>query len=208
MAVENFTTYTEEDDNNKLTVIANKATGVDVDRDENVYLYKDKGADHFDALDVDFEIYFSSNTVVDDGKGGMAITNTVSSYRTFATTDIWFGCAWYSGVNKRFMLQRGCAVVNDWYTGLFDTPYYCTLRRTAGSNSVALDIYSDSARTNKLDTVAVSGFGTVKWQYVFGFVNDNASSGNNDWDGYIQNLDLNEEVAGQQLFTLLNEMGY
>ena len=63
MAIENFTTYTEVDPNNKLTVTSTKITAVDLDRDEDAYVYKDFGANNFSRLDVDFEWRIESTSV-------------------------------------------------------------------------------------------------------------------------------------------------
>jgi len=199
--VENFLTYTEEDDNNKLTVTATKAEGADVDRDIDVWLYADKGSDYFDALDIDFEIYVAS-TSLDGGTGGIAITNTANkSVADFADTDISV-LAMREGADYKLKLWRGYNVDDDAYTGSSNTLYYCTLSRAAGNDSVSVPIYSDVGRTDLLGTITVVGFGTTKYQYVYGFVNINAIQSGKDFDGYVQNLDLtggvDKNLVGKQ----------
>lgn len=191
MAVENFLTYTEEDDNNKLTVTSTKAESVDADQDEDVYLYKDKGADFFNALDIDFELYIAS-TSEDTAQAGMAITNTVATLQGFAATDLSVHTKRVSGPTYRVDFVRGAFLGEDTYTGSANTPYYCTLLRTAGNDSISVDIYDDSGRTNKVDTLTLASFGTAKWRYVYGFVNRNRTQGNKNFDGYVQNLDFGE----------------
>lgn len=191
MVIENFTTYTEEDDNNKLTVIATTATGVDVDSDEDVWLYKDKTEDYFNALNVTFETLISSASG-SGALGGMGITNTIGSRIDLAATDIMVATYVASGPAYKIYLFKGNNVANDVYTCSADTPYYCTLLRAAGGDIATLDIYDDSGRTNKVDTLVVAGYGTEKWQYAFGFMNHNDGTGTDDWDGYVKNLDLKE----------------
>lgn len=200
MAIENFTTYTEEDTNNKLTVAAAKAEGADVDRDEDVYLYKDRGADHFDALDIDFELYVASTSVY-GGFAGIAIANTVGSINDFAATDI--ACVIYESEDPpnlycQVYLVRGNFVDTDQVpvsTINHNTIYYCTMSRDAGNDTVTLKIYSDAERTVEVDTLTVSGFGVTKYQYVYGFINRNDGNSNYDFDGYVENLDLKEVVS-------------
>ena len=62
MAYEDFTTYTEADEGNDITVdSATKVSWVDLyTRNETGYLYKDKGVSHFNSdFTHKFEIYFS-----------------------------------------------------------------------------------------------------------------------------------------------------
>ena len=52
MAVEDFTTYTEVDPNSRITVSSTKVTWASVQRDEDAYVYKDKGVNYFDENDL------------------------------------------------------------------------------------------------------------------------------------------------------------
>jgi len=189
ISIEDLTTYTEEDDNTKLTVSATKALAADVDQDEDVWLYRDMGAGFFDGLDIDFEIYVAA-TSLDDGRGGMAITNTVGDMTEFASTDITVYASEGAGPAYYIKLMRGNSVATDSYTCSAGTIYYCTLERVAGQDDVYLKIYSDAARTTLVDTLTVAGFSTTTYRYVFGFVNNNSAAGNKDFDGYVQNLNL------------------
>ena len=185
--IEDFTTYTEVDANNKLTVISNRATGADVDRDEDVYLYKDFGAAFFDNLDVNFELYIAAGST-GSGLGGIAISNTVGSMQGFASTDMSAVITETGGGAHQIFLYRGNAVANDNYTGSANTLYYCTLERSSGADTVYLKIYSDLARATLLDTLSVSGFSTTTYRYAYGFVNKNSTGSGQNFDGYTQNL--------------------
>ena len=191
MPIEDFTTYTEVDPNGRLTVTAVKATAVNADRDEDVYLYKDKGVDYFDALDEEFELLISSASL-SSSVAGMALGNVSTGWIDFAATGL-VVFAFYSGAAYFIYLRRGePAEASDFYTGAANTVYYCRLERTAGNDTVTLKIYSDFARTSLLDTLTVGGFGTTKWRYIYGFTNNKDGNGDDDFDGYVRNLDLNE----------------
>lgn len=49
MAIENFTTYTEDDSTGVLTVVAAKITGLNVDRDITAFVNDDKGVNNYDG---------------------------------------------------------------------------------------------------------------------------------------------------------------
>jgi len=190
MALENFSTYTEVDANAKLTVTATKADGVNVDGDEDVYLYKDFGANYFDGLAIEFEIYINTACEV-ASRSGMAVTNTVGSGPDLATTDILvFLYEDGTGAKWEAFLCRGDLVASDASTISPDTLYYCTLSRTAGSNTVTLKIYTDAARTALHDTLSVIGYSTTKYRYLYGFINYNNAVGGHDFDGYVQNMEV------------------
>lgn len=192
MAVEDFTTYTEVDTNAKLTVTSARATGVDVDRDEDVYLYKDFGAAYFNALNITFELLVNATSTPAGGSspvGSIAITNTVNDISAFATTDI-SAIIGEEGVGAKIWLQRGAGVASDVYICSLDTIYYCLLERASGNDTVTLKIYSDAARTTLLDTLTVIGYGTTTYRYLFGFVNWNNGQAGADFDGYVENLNL------------------
>jgi len=180
--------YTEVDTNSKLTVTysngVTKATAANADTNENVYLYKDKGVDHYDALDEDFELFIASTS--DAGAyGGMAISNTIEDITGFAATDL--SCFIYRvGAEFRIYLSRGNLTATDYYVCSADTLYYCTMVRVAANNEVSVKIYSDAGRGTLLDTITISGIGTKKYRYLYGFVNLNDGGGGEDFDGYVQ----------------------
>ena len=197
MAIENFTTYTEVDAQGFLTVTTNKATGLNVHgdvTDHDCILYKSFGVDHFNALDVDFEIYVENQGGdARYGMAGMAISNTVDDFRGGASTDIAV-LGQPRGSNVAWVrLFRGNSVADDTFIGAVVTPYYCTMTRAAGNDSVTVDVYDDSGRTNLVDTLVVAGYSTTKYRYAFGFTNNNdGTTPLRLFNGYIQNLDLKE----------------
>ena len=203
MSIEDFTTYTEVDPNAKLTVTSSKADGVNVDKDEDVYLYDDKGVDRYNKIDIDFEVYISSASLGGALAGmGMSIT-AVSTVQNFGATDISVLQRETGAGAHRIALRRGNNVANDEFTtGAADTLYYCTLARAKGSDTVTVKIYSDSNRTTLLDTLSVSGFGTgTRYRYLYGFVNRNEPQSGDDFDGYVQNM---EDFSHQYIVTSLS----
>jgi len=188
-----FTTYTEVDTSGRLTVTSTKATAVNAGAGDIVYIYLDKNTATLNALDVDFEIYINSDSTT-DGRGGMAISNTVGVVDGFASTDISVMGMIAGGPNYNIMLVRGDSVSEKNYACSANTIYYCTLTRVAASDTVTLKVYSDSTRETLLDTLTETGFGTTtRYRYVYGFVNQQVGTG--DFDGYVQNLTLNRPAG-------------
>ena len=192
MAVENFTTYTEVDTGDFITKTSTKVTATDVTSQTDCYLWKDFTATHFNALDVDFEVYCENEEALKYGHGGVAITNTLDGFHGFATTDIAVIAQSRGSSVAWIRLSRGNYVAHDWFIGVAATLYYCTISRVAGNDTVNVLVYSDSGRTNLLDTVTETGFSTTKYRYCMGFVNYDDGTANREFTGYTQNLNLNE----------------
>ena len=196
MATEVFTNYTEVDANNKLTVTSSRATGANVGRDEEVYLYKDFGPNYFNNLYVTFELYVASTSVyaIDPNiaaVGGMGFANVVDDVSGFSATDINVMIGTEPINAFKLWLVRGPGAASDVYIGAADTIYYCLLERAVDSDTVTLKIYSDAARTTLLDTLTISGVGvTTQWRYCYGFVNWDGGYAGTEFDGYVQNLNI------------------
>lgn len=205
MATENFTTYTEVDTNNRLSETASRVTCVATVANEETYLYKDFNANHFDALSIDFEIYCASQPTYPYGRGGIGISNTLASSYEFASTDVSaFAMARPLGVCW-IWIDRGADIAYDYYIGLTDTLYYCTLSRPTGNDTVTLTIYQDATRLVQLASLPITGFGTVKWQYAFGFAGANSGDADRLFDGYVQNMDLKETTAYSSQIIIMGE---
>ena len=191
-AIEDFTTYTEVDTAGYLASTTSRITATNLGA-TTAYFYKDFGANYFNALDTDFELY-SANTSVAYHYWGVGFSNAIGEVAGWATTDPWGAIDWRSDNVTWIWLERGPQTAYDyWATGTANTVYYNTMTRAAGSDTVTMTIYSDAARTTLLDTLSVAGYGTAKWQYSYGFanwLNYTATS-----SGYTQNMDLNEAAA-------------
>ncbi len=195
MAAEKFQTdYTEVDTGNYLTVNDPKILATALDQDIDAYVVKDFGADHFDKLDVLFEVYQGSGSQNTSEHILPAFTvDAETKFNGLGTTDI--GVSLYkpgAGILNIY-LYRGYSVANDGSVNLSEnTIYYCRLERTAGNNTATVKIYSDAARTTLVDTLTVAGYGTVKWRYAYGFLAHSHATTGRDFTGYIQNMDLQE----------------
>jgi hypothetical protein len=171
-------------------------------RNQDLYLYKDYTANHFDALNIDFEIYYTSgdwNYAIWGGPG--LSVSTVNDFKSFGTSDV--QVAWREGASYlELHLYRGPGTADD-YTNLSATTlYYCALVRVAGNNTITCYIYSDAAHNNLLYTNVTAGYGTAtKWRYLYASnVYNDGASGNRRMTAYVQNIDLNE-VAGEPSIT-------
>ncbi len=202
MAVENFTTYTENDASGKLTVTSTKANVSNATAYEVVNLYKDFGADYFNAVDADFEGYMTPSSGTNNANFGVIFTSTASpnslTIQQIGSTDI-AGTMYKNGSTYEVILFRSTGVI-DRGTVSSAKLYYLTLSRAAGSDTVNLYIYSNSGRTTLVDTLTCTGVGTgTKWRYAYGFANRKFDEANGQVYGYIQNLDLN--LAPASTFT-------
>jgi len=189
MAIEDFTTYTEVDPNNRLTVTSTKASSDDATGDEDVYLYKDFGVDNFNDIGFRFTLYVAS-TSVGEAYAGISVANTIGSYLDLESTAISCQVGKINDTTYRLFLRRGQETPDGYYTISADTPYYCVLSREADSDTVTLKVYSDEERANLLHTFNGTGYGTAtKYRYVYGFNHRNAS-GSHKFDGYVESLYL------------------
>ncbi len=156
---ENFTTYTEVDVPNRVTIGATSTSWANLDSDEDVYVYSDKGAGHFSG---DFEhlekinqnpgvnAYLASWMVsVATGTYGY-IKNTISSDAIAVLNE--------GNVNLELLLCELNAGVQACDTSIalaLNTNYWFTIERdeAIGANgTVTLLVYDDGpARTNEVD---------------------------------------------------------
>jgi len=200
MPLENFTTYTELDANDHITVAANLLDVNGITTSEDAWVYKDMGAGHFGATfshDVKVTprasdensncVVWADSNLIEGRKywvdnGSQALTVFVNNT---------------PGHGYRFYLENNEAPRTADYTADFfasvDTPYYLTIERTSDT-SISCRIYSDAARTNLLDTLTVAITAGRTYRYIF------AANSTNLGTGYafscdIENLHLHEPVT-------------
>ena len=82
--------------------------------------------------------------------------------------------------------------------------YFLTIRRTAGNDSIYLDIYSDSGRTNLLSSINCSGYGTTKYQYIYGASSWNSGLGLSSGSSVIE---LNGQTENFSTYTEVDPGG-
>ena len=194
---EDLSTYTEVDPNSHISATSSRMTGTTINRNETAYAYYDKGADYFDALDIDFDI-FISNLDQNDVLGVLGITNTLSHLGGLGKSDIrvvFYG----SGAFKTLNLN---ANTGDTMNISLNTTYYCTLERVAGNATVNLKVYSDSGRANLLDTLTVSlETASTKHRYIFG-ISSQYTNNNYAASGYVENVVINA-VSSQSVIPIM-----
>lgn len=200
MAYEDFTDYVEEDPNNRFTVTSNKIDISGLQADENAYVYKDKGVDHFDG---DFEHLLE--TYIESGDTGGSVNSwvlaNVVAERDGANENMLFLVSYrYTDSSIRLYLMEldGSSASYEIYTGSLLTSYYLKIKRdeSAGDyGTLYCYVYDDAERTNLVDTLTVALHTSKKdFRYIYGAQSHNHSD-SSAITGYTQNLDL-QEVTG------------
>lgn len=191
MPLEDFTTYTEVDPNNHIAKTANHVDWQDY-RNEDAYLYKDKGAGHFTDWEHKIDVkrlsvsgnalgwtWLLSNNV-DDAKG------LVTGAKTF------IGAYLMRSGGIDYLEIEECSSGTEYstyYVISLNTWYYLTLQKVG--TAFTCKVYSDSARTNLLTTLSLTLHGDWNFRYVFACDSWNTGSAiYGDID--IENLDLQE----------------
>jgi hypothetical protein len=202
MAYEDFTTYTEVDTGGDISIAAAKITVDTMRRGEKSYCYKDYGAGHFG----DYEFLVTAYCSLAELQASPISGASCSICDTGNTIPPYAGDGLNSGQRNMFIrTSDGLAIYcQDINTGNFDsyscstsTVYYLKIKR---SGTTAYDyIYSDSARTNLLDTLSQSTQSTT-YRYLVVIRSANSSTGAElQFTGYVENLDLQESTA-QKVF--------
>jgi len=189
LGLEDFTTYTQVDAPGRITASASRLEVTNGDRDETYYAYDDKGLNAINEVNIDFEMYLSVGSVTNE-QVYMAVTNTVDTVDGFAATDMSVALS-VAGGTPYIYLVRGAVAATQQSVALSDgTIYYCTLQRSAGSDTATLDIYSDDARTVQLGgQLSLSGYGAgTQYQYVHGVNVFNSGTSGLSINGYVQNM--------------------
>lgn len=189
---EDFTTYTEVDPNNHIALVGTDHIDFQGYRNEDCYLYKDKGVDYFGSnwvhsIDVRIassdwyavsECWMLSNDL-DDMQG------LILGTKTFLT--IYFYEASVGVISIYLREQHAGGGYQDGYNGVENTWYYFTITKVG--TDLTCKIYSDSERTSLLDTLSLTLQADHSFRYVFACNSYNVGSGqSNDLD--IENLDL------------------
>jgi len=195
MATEDLTTYTEVDPNNKITVTSDRSEFDTLRRNEDAYVYDDKGVDHFNGnFEHLFEIYMSSSNGIVVMWGMANIVEDLKSILDASEDEL---CLELSTYTFYLIEVFGGTQYYDTYGGTSGTLYYLTAERDEGVGTYGtlyLYIYSDADRTNLLDTLTVTLHEKEDFRYLY--VTQSYNSGHtNAASGYTQNVDL-QEVAG------------
>jgi len=200
MANEDFSGYTEVDPNSNIVVTSSRSTFTNLQRNEDAYVYKDKGAGHFDG---DFEHLVTClfDNYTSSGKSTIwGIANEVNDMWYFDDTqkDFLWAFFYHGASNVLYLKEDGPAgSVSDSFAPSLDTPYYLKIKRdenVGDYGTLYCYIYSDEARTNLLDTLSITLHAKIDFRYIYVTQSANQGTPNYLIIGYSENLDLQEEA--------------
>jgi len=203
MATEDFSTYTEVDENSDYTVTAPKIDITSITRASTSYVYDDKGAAHFAGdFDHNVEYYVGSGTTDGERTNIWAMSNDIGDQAALDAANVSFFCA-SMGKESASLLKRlyeydGSTEYidtdNDTAVAV-DTLTYATLLRDEAVGTYGTLYfyhYTDSGRTTLVSTQSITLHSSTKdFQYVYGTMSD-GRTGTNTYTGYVQDLDLQE----------------
>ena len=190
----------QADPNTRLTIISNKVTWIGFTRNEIAYFCSDRGLDHFAG---DFEFLFTLN-ITDRGSGDNGLVNFLTLANDLGTfiplmnaSKSMFSIASYATTNPLVLMEiDGGVYYQDAGQPLTPgTTYYLKLKRVEADGTYGtlyLYLYSDSARTDLLDTLSIALHSSKKdFRYLYAVQGFNDGNSNYQ-NGYIENLDLQE----------------
>jgi|APSaa5957512535_1039671.scaffolds.fasta_scaffold28984_2 hypothetical protein len=195
MALENFTTYTEADPNNKITITSTKVDVAALVNSDNAWVVDDKGAGNFDGdFEHLFELYTSSSGGNEPGHWAMANAVNDRDGLKGGSEDYFYAWSYRGSQIGLDEYDNGTNYQDFWGSASGSTLYYMTVERDEAVGTYGtlyLRIYSDLNRTTLLDTLTVTLHTSKKdFQYIYGFMN--VGGGESTYSGYTQNLDLQE----------------
>lgn len=212
MPTENFTIWSpgETDPGGDIDVAASQVTFTTLPRNVTAYHLDDKGVNHFSG---DYEHKAELQDTSGDTNGIVFFWSLANVIDDWASADA--GGADLHGVystSNRFHVQEVIAgsVIDDPSIVLSeDTPYYFIMKRDESIGvfgQLDIFIYSDSGRTNLLDTMTVTLGEKRDFRYIYGcqsFNDTNATT----MSGYTKDLDLQEVVIGVSRSRIVNAGG-
>jgi len=205
---ENFTTYTETDPNSKLVVTSTRITATQINRNEDAYVYKNKGNYFTGNFEIQLTLHFT------DGVGATAIAfiwtlaNLVDDWTGIDTASgdaLGIAVAAYgSSPNTYIRLQMielngGAEVGTDssTYDQVMGTSTYLTIVRdeSVGTyGTLYCYIYSDAARAVLEDTLTITLHSKKDFSYLYGIQSNNTGNAAIWWSGYVENLTVVSSV--------------
>jgi len=191
---EDYTGYTKQDANGRYTVAANQLTVTGLTQQEDAWLYKDRGANHFDGFSHNVDAKQAA-VLSYGGCDCWGLSNVVEDAQYWhdnysAALDVPFSGALLYMCNRETRSYSGQAIT----TGV---PYYLTISRAAGGTTVTLYIYTDAARTSLLASKSVSVAGANKYRYLFGTNSVNSGVAGRTISALLANLDIGEAAAAR-----------
>jgi hypothetical protein len=197
LTIEDFTSYTEVDPNNHITLVGTNHIDFKDYRNETAYLYKDKTAGHFTdfthLLDGRMNSHSGNNLsyiwLLSNDIGNVKALS--DAHKNFILIRFYYYSGYYFSIEEFYWDGNTEQEYNSYHTVTAGTWYYFKIIKSGTSFKV--EAYSDSARTNKLWECSLTLYDSGSKRYVF--VCDTWNSGSNLYgDEDIENLDLQEHV--------------
>ena len=203
MATIDYTTFTETDPSNKLTVTSTKIDAAALPEEDIAHVVLDKGAGFFDG---DFEHllegYVDAATVNGIHSGGWG----VGDHANPETTDNTKGDSLFMKLQEESAVAIFTAsehdnsnTYQDTVSVNKDTLYYLKIVRDEAVGTYGtlyVYVYSDSGRTTLVDTASLALHTSKKdFRYLYGWLNYANEVGAYTFTGYVQNLDIQEAAA-------------
>ena len=210
MANENFTTYTEVDPDNEVTIISNKVSWDDLQRAANkVLVNKSYGVSHFNADSThQFEIQYSDK--VGNGSSMSWGLTTISGDWDELFADSGNSILCYTGGTGKLgiiIIENGGFSNDETAIVSSGTTHFITIVRTYNGGANSQGQFVKYVRTGShegtlIDTLVVdcSAGKQTDYEYLSVCTKDLGPAASQD--GFIQNLNLNEAVAA---FAVLQE---
>ncbi len=168
MVYEDFTTYTEVDEDGDITVTTTKCNVITMRRDALSYVRDDKGVDHFSDFEHLITVY-SGTGGLESGMAFWCLTNGANTFQQMIDGSDglrFYEYNWNVGgsPDPHIYLYDIANANSDVYDCAASTVYYCTIKRDGAT--LTAKIHSDAARTNLLDTLSVV-CSTDAYRYVY-----------------------------------------
>lgn len=201
--MENFTTYTETDPNNRFTVTATNIAVSGLGRSEDAFVYDDKGAAFFDG-DLTHRLNVSIDNAAAPGINSVwTLANAVDDATSLPDyITVFFG---FAGGNHLVLLREndGGSLTDDvWTDAVQSTTYYLEIERDETAGDLICRIFSDASFSTLVITLTVSlSDNTVNWRYIYASLSFNDDAGG-AFDGHVANLNL-APLAGDSSHMLL-----
>lgn len=191
MAYEDLSLYTEVDPGNDFSQTTTRNTATALPRNVDAYVYKNYGLNHFRDYIHHVDIHWG--TCVAAGTFGVwAITNDPGSYQDMSQGQLIY--LYDGGGTNDAIILRDMGTANQqlYQTGgNFDgSDFYLIIERNG--TTLTCKIYSDSERTNLLDTLTITCADTAEQYALVGFSRD--AAGTSVFNGYCENFDFNPPI--------------
>jgi len=156
LAYEDYTTYDEVDPDSDITVAASQLTITSIPKVVVAHLTDDKGVNHFG----DFEHLVNIKPITFDNSSGVIVWGISDTYFTLSamrTADeginvlVFQSTPGVKSINLEDSTNDNTDGFEEWVN---DTFYYLTINRA--STTTTSKIYSDSDRTDLLDTLSIT----------------------------------------------------